>query len=70
MICRDLSSTWLSVQPGQVHSHDLQRARKREEGEVQPESDACRDGNLYTTGVWYKRGHGTRMSELFTNSRK
>ena len=32
--------------------------------------DGCRDGNVYTTGVWYKRGHGTRLSELFKNSRK
>ena len=32
--------------------------------------DVRRDGNLYTTGVWYKRGHGTRLSELFKNSRK
>ena len=42
----------------------------RKEEEIQPESDGCRDGNLYTTGVWYKRGHGTRLSELFKNSRK
>ena len=28
------------------------------------------DGKFYTTGVWYKRGHGTRLSELFKNSRK
>ena len=32
-------------------SYDLQRARKREEEEIHPESDGCRDGNLYTTGV-------------------
>ena len=37
---------------------------------IQPESDGCRDGNFYTTGVWYKQGHGTRLSELFKNSRK
>ena len=43
---------------------------KREEEEIQPESDGCRDGNFYTTGVWYKRGHGTQLSELFKNSRK
>ena len=34
------------------------------------ESDGCRDGKFYTTGVWYKRGHGTRPSEFFKNSRK
>ena len=55
---------------GQVHSDDLQRARKREEEEIQPGSDGCRDGNFYTTGVWYKRGHGTRLSELFKNYRR
>ena len=27
-------------------------------------------GFLENTGVWYKRGHGTRLSELFKNSRK
>ena len=53
------------VQPGQVNSYDLQRARKREEEEIQPESDGCTDGNFYTTGVWYKQGHGTRLSEPF-----
>ena len=55
---------------GHVHNYDLQRTRKREEEEIQPESDGCRDGNFYTTGVWYKRGHGTRLLELFKNSRK
>ena len=55
---------------GTVHSYDLQRERKREEEEIQPESDGCRDGSFYTTGVWCKRGHGTRLSELFKNSRK
>ena len=25
---------------------------------IQPESDGCRDGNFYTTGVWYKQGMG------------
>ena len=58
------------VQPGQIHSYDRQRARKREEEEIQPESDGCRDGNFYTTGVWYKWGYGTRLSELFKNSRQ
>ena len=53
-----------------MYIYDLQRARKREEEEIQPESDRCRDGNFYTTGVWYKRGHGTRLSEHFKNSRK
>ena len=38
--------------------------------EIQPESDGCRDGNFHTTGVWYKRGHGTRLSEHFKNSCK
>ena len=37
---------------------DLQRARKREEEEIQPESDRCRDGNFHTTGVWYNGGTG------------
>ena len=59
-----------SFDVGVTHVNDLRRARKREEEEIQPESDGCRDGNLYTTGVWYKRGHGTRLSELFKNSRK
>ena len=25
---------------------------------------------VFFTGVWYQRGHGTRLSELFKNSRK
>ena len=25
---------------------------KGEEEEIQPQSDGCRDGNFYTTGVW------------------
>ena len=40
------------VATGQVHSYDLQGARKREEEEIQPESDGCRDGNFYTTQVF------------------
>ena len=44
--------------------------KKRGEEEIQPESHRCRDENFYTTGVWYKRGHGTRQSELFKDSRK
>ena len=27
---------------------------KREEEEIQPESDGCRDGNFYTTGVFLR----------------
>ena len=46
------------------------RAKKRGEEEIQPESHGCRDENFYTTGVWHKRGHGTRLSDLFKNSRK
>ena len=47
-----------------------EQENESEEEEIQPEGDGCRDGNLYTTSVWYKRGHGTRLSELFKNSRK
>ena len=59
---------YLPVQPEQAHSYDLQRARKREEEEIQPERR--RDGNFYTAGIRYKQGHGTQLSELFKNSRK
>ena len=55
---------------GEAHSYDLQRVRKRKEKELQPESDGCRDENFYTTFVWRKRGHGTRLPELFKNPRK
>ena len=52
------------------HTATIFKEQENEKEEIQPEGDGCRDGNLYTTSVWYKRGHGTRLSELFKNSRK
>ena len=41
------------------HTAMIFRARKREEEEIEPDSDRCRDRYFYTTGVWYKRVHET-----------
>ena len=62
-------TAFFDVRVTHVNSRSNQ-GKYTEEEEIQPESDGCRDGSLYTAGVWYKLGYGTRLSELFKNSRK
>ena len=62
-------TAFFDVRVTHVNSRSNQ-GKYTEEEEIQPESDGYRDGNLYTTGVWYKRRHGTRLSERFKNSHK
>ena len=53
------------------HTATIFKSKKtRRRANTTRSSVGCRDENLYTTGVWYKRRHGNRLSELFKNSRK
>ena len=53
-----------------ANSSPTRASTQREEEEIEPESDTCRDGNFYTTGAWYKWGMGLDCQNLFKNSRK
>ena len=47
------------------HTATIFKEQENEKKRKYNQSHGCRDGNFYTTGVWYKRERGTRLSDFF-----